>query len=178
MEHIFAKLLQDFEQGKMTRRQLIQSLAATAAAVSVAGAEPPAQVAGAPFAAINVNHISFDVADYAKTRDFYAGLFGMRVWNDNNGVQCRLQCGPTHLTVRSRDANTPRVEHIAIEIENYDVNVVAAELKRRNIPVEFDAGGDPKIKDPGGFIVQISPKAYVPGDYRERQERQSSGSPR
>src|SRR6266853_494326 len=36
MEHIMAKLLQDFEQGKMNRRQLIQSLtlAATAAAAS------------------------------------------------------------------------------------------------------------------------------------------------
>jgi hypothetical protein len=29
VEHIITKLLQDFEQGKMTRRQLIQSLTLT-----------------------------------------------------------------------------------------------------------------------------------------------------
>ena len=34
MEHIIAKLLQDFEQGRMNRRQLIQSLAMAAAAAS------------------------------------------------------------------------------------------------------------------------------------------------
>ena len=34
MEHMIARLLQDFEQGKMTRRQLIQSLALAATAAS------------------------------------------------------------------------------------------------------------------------------------------------
>jgi hypothetical protein len=45
MENIIAKLVQDFEQGKMSRRQLIQSLsiAAAAAAVptTVIGAQAP-----------------------------------------------------------------------------------------------------------------------------------------
>ena len=34
MEHIIGKLLQDYERGKMTRRQLIQTLALTATAAS------------------------------------------------------------------------------------------------------------------------------------------------
>ena len=34
MEAIIAKLLQDFEQGKMSRRQLIRSLAVTASAAA------------------------------------------------------------------------------------------------------------------------------------------------
>ena len=37
MEHIIAKLLQDFERGYMSRRQLIQSLAMTATAAVAAG---------------------------------------------------------------------------------------------------------------------------------------------
>src|SRR2546425_651450 len=49
MAHISATLLQDFEQGKLTRRQLIQSLAFTATAASVVGTsiEAEAQVADA-----------------------------------------------------------------------------------------------------------------------------------
>src|ERR1700738_4348875 len=70
MESVIAKLLQDFEQGKMNRRQLIQSLALAA---SAAGAATPGLAAsGKGFKAVAVNHISYQVADYARTRDFYA----------------------------------------------------------------------------------------------------------
>ena len=57
MEHLIAKLLQNFEQGKMTRRQLIQSLALAATAASGAGALPIAAVDGKGFKAITVNHL-------------------------------------------------------------------------------------------------------------------------
>jgi len=38
MEHVIGKLLHDFEDGKMTRRQLIQSLTLAATAASAASA--------------------------------------------------------------------------------------------------------------------------------------------
>ena len=44
MESVIAKLLQDFEQGKMNRRQLIQSLSLAAAAA--AGMAPGGQGRG------------------------------------------------------------------------------------------------------------------------------------
>src|SRR5882757_7432328 len=110
MEHIIATLLQDFEQGKMTRRQLIQSLALTASAAGTAAA------ADTPVArAVYINHISYQVADYAKTRDFYAGLFGMKV-SDDDGKQCRLSVGDSLIIARnasSRPSDTARVDHIA-----------------------------------------------------------------
>ena len=74
MEHIIGRLLHDCEHGKLTRRQLIQTLALTATAASAG----PAQAA-APANAIYINHVSMQVADYRKTRDFYSGLFGMKV---------------------------------------------------------------------------------------------------
>ena len=75
MEHIIHKLLQDFEHGKITRRQLIQTLAFTATAASTAATAE----AAAPANATYINHVSMQVADYTKTRDFYSGLFGMKV---------------------------------------------------------------------------------------------------
>src|SRR6516165_11796569 len=56
MESVIAKLIQDFEQGKMNRRQLIQSLSLAAAAA--AGIAPAARAAGKPLEALYVNHIS------------------------------------------------------------------------------------------------------------------------
>src|SRR5579883_3416491 len=78
MEHLIEQLLHDFESGKMNRRQLVKSLAVAAAA-----AGPAAAAGGKGFKATAVNHISYQVADYAKTRDFYADLLGMKVSQDN-----------------------------------------------------------------------------------------------
>src|SRR5262249_28218538 len=111
MESVIAKLLQDFEQGKMNRRQLIQSLSlAAAAAAAMARA---ARAAGKPLEALYVNHISYEVNDYAKVRDFYADLLGMKITEDN-GKQCRLVFGNNMLIPRNRAAGgAARVDHIA-----------------------------------------------------------------
>lgn len=171
MEQIIGKLLQDFEQGKMTRRQLIQSLALAATAASTASAAPAAAADGKVFQAVYVNHISYQVRDYTKTRDFYAGLFGMKVTQDD-GKQCRLVFGNNILIPRNRPSGTPLVDHIAYSIANWDTdkNVkveLAAELKRRGLEIQGGPGAkveDPttlrsySIADPDGFHVQIGGK--------------------
>src|SRR5262249_24373165 len=86
MESVIAKLLQDLEQGKRNRRRLIQSLSLGAAAA--AGIAPAARAAGKPLEALYVNHISYEVNDYKKVRDFYVDLLGMKVTEDD-GKQCR-----------------------------------------------------------------------------------------
>jgi catechol 2,3-dioxygenase-like lactoylglutathione lyase family enzyme len=154
MEQIIAKLLQDFEQGKMSRRQLIQSLALTAAAASTVGAAPAAE--GKIFKATNINHVSYQVADYTKSRDFYAGLFGMKVTEDD-GKQCRLTFGDNILIVRNRQP-AGKVDHIAYTIANWDQekDSVEAELKRRGLKiVQGDAKTSFHVHDPDGFEVQF-----------------------
>lgn len=155
MEHFIAKLLEDFEQGKMTRRQLIQSLALAAAAASGASALPTAAVEGNGFKAIAVNHISYQVADYAKTRDFYADLFGMKVSHDD-GRQCYLSFGDTFIIPRNRPTGTPRIDHIAYTIDNWNQGQVEAELKRRGLHPRPDTENSFHVKDPDGFDLQIS----------------------
>src|SRR6266853_6582444 len=99
MESIIAGLVHDFEQGKMDRRQLIKSLGFTAAAA--AGMAPAARAAGKPLEALYVNHISYQVNDYKKVRDFYVDLLGMKVTEDD-GKQCRLVFGTNILVPRNR----------------------------------------------------------------------------
>ena len=158
MEHLIATLLQDFEQGKMTRRQLIQSLALTATAASAVGS---AAAADTPVAkAVSINHVSYQVADYKKTRDFYAGLFGMTV-SDDDGMQCRLTCGDNILIARNR-APAPKVDHIAYTLANWDTDknvkpAVEAELKRRGLQIRTTEGSF-HVQDPDGFEVQMGGK--------------------
>jgi D-lyxose ketol-isomerase len=114
MENVIAKLIHEFEQGKLTRRQLIQSLTiAAASAVSVA---PAAAAEGKVLNATNINHVSYQVTDYKRSRDFYAGLFGMKV-SDDDGKQCRLSFGDNIMVVRNRQP-APKVDHIAYTLAN------------------------------------------------------------
>ena len=158
MEHLIATLLQDFEQGRMTRRQLIQTLALTATAASAVG---KAAAADTPVAkALAINHVSYQVADYKKTRDFYAGLFGMTV-SDDDGMQCRLTFGDNILIARNR---TPagKVDHIAYTLAGWDSDknvkpAVEAELKRRGLQIRSTEGSF-HVQDPDGFEVQMGGK--------------------
>ncbi|MGB6544389.1 MAG: VOC family protein, partial [Candidatus Acidiferrales bacterium] len=96
MEQIIAKILRDFEDGFVNRRQLIQNLALafSAAMTGKALAQTPAGQSPAtkasPFQAVDLDHISYQVTDYRVTRDFYADLLGMDVKNDNGTTQCEL----------------------------------------------------------------------------------------
>ncbi|HUA83608.1 MAG TPA: VOC family protein [Bryobacteraceae bacterium] len=179
MEHIIEQLLHDFENGKMNRRQLVKSLAVAAALAGPAAADD-----GKGFKAVAVNHISYQVADYAKTRDFYADLLGMKVSQDHGG-QCYMAFGDTFLlprTPRARNGRgadrpapqTPKVDHIAYTIENWNKDQVEEELKRRGYkphqgerghysplqPMEYrpDTENSFHILDPDGFDLQISGK--------------------
>src|SRR5579872_5730646 len=100
MEQMISKLLRDFEEGKMNRRQLVQSLA-MAATVAAGVAPAAAAEEGKGFKAVTVNHISYQCVDYAKTRDFYASLLGMGVTQDN-GSQCYMPFGNTFLLPRTK----------------------------------------------------------------------------
>jgi catechol 2,3-dioxygenase-like lactoylglutathione lyase family enzyme len=162
MEQIIDNLLNDFERGKLSRRQLVQVLAAGA----LAGTATPALSAEPmKLKAISVNHISYGVADYARTRDFYADLLGMKVSQDT-GQQCYLGFGDTLLTARKtrQPDGKPYIDHIAYTLGNWepgnaaDENAVEAELTRRGLAPKTDMGGDSKsfhIRDPDGFNLQL-----------------------
>lgn len=168
MESIIAKLLNDFENGRMNRRQLISSIAAAAAIAGPAAQKASAE--GTGFKAVTVNHISYQVADYAKTRDFYADLLGMQVTCDD-GRQCYMNFGNTFLLPRNirparggEERKPPIVDHIAYTIENWDKDKVGEELKRRGLNPRPDTDNSFHVKDPDGFDLQISGKLMTGSD--------------
>jgi len=74
MENMIAKLLDDFDRGRMTRRQLIQSLAVVAAAA--AGATPASGENSKGFKAVAVNHISYRGERLREDARLLCGLLG------------------------------------------------------------------------------------------------------
>jgi len=177
MEALIARMLQDFENGSMTRRQLIHSLAVAASAVAAAPA--PATAAGAGFKAVALDHVSYQVRDYKRTRDFYVDLMGMTVAQDNGKNQCELHFGESILLPRNRAAQSgqARVDHIAYRIANWDTDKVRAELDRRGMKPRLDTGRPDfpadyasfHVTDPDGFDLQIS-GVVGPGDSQYRRK--------
>lgn len=184
MEAFVARLVKEFEDGRMSRRQLIQRLALAATAGPAAVSRAAAQTTSA-FRTVRLDHMSYQVPDYRRTRDFYAGLIGMSVEADNGKDYCQLQFGDVHnagararsfLSLRTPASQggqsvNPRIDHLAFTIDNWDTNRVRAELERRGLkprPAPAGDGDTPNymsfyVPDPNGLELQISGIAR-PGD--------------
>ena len=111
MEALIARLLNDFENGRMSRRQLVQSLAmaAVAAPFASAGAKTgefaanaaptasapvPTSLPAVPYKTVWLDHISFGCTDYKRSADFYTDLMGWTpVPGSDNGRQVILNVG-------------------------------------------------------------------------------------
>jgi catechol 2,3-dioxygenase-like lactoylglutathione lyase family enzyme len=164
VEQVVDELLGQFERGGLSRRQLVQTLALGMAAA----AAPPLRAAPARkgFKAVAVNHISFGVKDYARTRDFYAELLGLPVSGDD-GTQCSLKIGADSFLMprkTRRPDGSAFIDHMCYTIEDWDRKVVEAELRARGFDPRPDTDESFHIKDPDGFGLQIGSNKlmYVP----------------
>ena len=188
MEHIFEKLLKDFEQGKMSRRQYIQSFVmAAVGGAAVVGAAPQsaaqAPAAGPDIRGLMIHHVSFAVNDSKKVGAFWADMFGVPLLVGEGMPQPgvppdptaghKVRIGNSYLTFRNRRTPVPNAipepRHVAIAVEPWDdqhdptnkgagPRLVAA-LKRRG--VSFAKPTDHiDFKDPEGYNVQMKGNDY------------------
>jgi catechol 2,3-dioxygenase-like lactoylglutathione lyase family enzyme len=159
METIIADIVQKFEEGKIDRRQMIRNLAIAASAASVLSPKPAA-AAGGGFTATDVNHLSMTVPDYAKTRDFYSDLLGLKVSNDDGKSRCSLTGGAFRMQVRTGAVSVPLIDHFGVTIENWNKQAVESELKRRGLNPQTAPGNEISwmIKDPNGYRIQLDKK--------------------
>lgn len=180
MENIIDKLLTDFERGKMNRRQLIKSVALSA--VAATGAIPASADDNKPFKAVGINHISIQAPDYAVARDFYTGVLGVEVLQDD-GKGCSLQVGETTILLRKpsvrrkaiagkvdHGSEQPGVDHISYTVANWESDerveqAIRAELERRGLPTGQDQRpGKTRtfhINDPIGLGLQLGGKRQL-----------------
>lgn len=186
MEGVIAGLLKDFEDGKMDRRQLIRNLAMAALAAPAAAALAPAVSAApsAPWKTVYLDHISYSVSDYKRSTDFYAGLMGWEVKNDNGKNQATLDINgiggiiirnarqpaaqPAAAAAPADPSRPPRppltgvINHVSWGVTPWDTNAVEAELKKRGLNPRPDMVGDNfkswHVLDPDGWDLQISNK--------------------
>lgn len=200
MEDSSAKLMKDYEQGKLSRRQLMQGLALVATAASAASFTLASAAAETRLKGVGINHVALDVYKYdlMKLRDFYTDILGMELGQGINAsthttTVCRLQCGNEFIYIRNGAHKppkyprpTPSLDHIAMTIDPWEnredqltihgAPTVEAELSRRKIELMTDTR-DVMFKDPFGFNIQVVGKYRDPSDeYKDVEANPNAGT--
>jgi catechol 2,3-dioxygenase-like lactoylglutathione lyase family enzyme len=157
MEQMIEKLIDEFTQGRINRRQLVKNLAFTAAAAAGAGAIP-AIAAEPALKASSINHISYQVKDYKKSRDYYVNMLGMKVAaEDEKKQRATLELGGIKLIVRN--ASPSMIDHISYNIDGWNKSAVEAKLKSHGADPKPEGENGWQFKDPDGMHVQLQGKA-------------------
>ncbi|HEY2981447.1 MAG TPA: VOC family protein [Anaerolineales bacterium] len=148
MKQIISDMLEGYESGRISRRQLIHSLAA------IAGAAYPARAAGSTFQGVALNHIAIRVTHVQRSRDFYQKHFRAPVIHESQS-DCFLGLGKNFLTLFQNP--NPGLDHFCIAIDNFNADAVMEELKRQGLNPTRPTGSDRVyFPDPDGLTVQVS----------------------
>ena len=155
MESIISNLVSRFEKGALSRRELVQGLAALAASTTAASAQEVIS-----FKTADIDHVSVQVGNMQRSIDFYQKMFGFTVVSreDQNGTKI-VRLGNARMLVSLNDAGLPgRIDHFAIGIPRHTRESITSYLMQRGATVlQGDLAGL-HIKDPDGVNVQISPQ--------------------
>jgi len=181
METTISTLLGQYENGAITRRELIRSLALLAFAGPAAAQSAAAPAAAAPAAApapwktVRLDHISYAVSDYKRSAAFYRDLMGWEIREDNGTSQATLNInGLGDIIIRNarqpaanpqpsqpgRPPLTGVINHVSWGVQPWNTEAVEAELKRRGLTPRPDMVGEDfksfHVLDPDGWDLQIS----------------------
>ena len=111
------KMIGAFEQGKLTRRQLISRLGAFVAAMAGSTRLEAAEQKTSTFEAVGLNHIALNVSNVPRAREFYKLHLGLNVLRESPS-NCFLGCGD-HFVALFQDTE-PGLDHYCYSIKDYE----------------------------------------------------------
>jgi catechol 2,3-dioxygenase-like lactoylglutathione lyase family enzyme len=150
MKKEISSLVRDFEQGRISRRQLVGWLAALAAG---AGGGRAAAEERSTFESTGLNHIALRVTDVERSRDFYVEHLGLEVSSEYLPGKAFLTCGENFVALFR--GGEPGLHHYCYTIEDYDQQEAAAKLRAVDLEPSLQ-GGRIYFPDPDGITVQLA----------------------
>ena len=155
MQHTIDTLVRQFEQGRLTRRQLVQGLLVVAA--SPGAAQQP--LAGA-FQAAGIDHVQITVDDLKASQQFYEKLLGVKGRNPS-ATQVNIGVGPGNfLAIQSGTGRIKPIDHFAIAVENFSPESALAAIERAAPGTKAEKSGNSVfVTGPEGVRVQFNAPA-------------------
>jgi len=156
-------LLTQYEDGSLSRRDLLAALALLVAAPAAADAAQAAKPVGTVKA---MNHVTVFVPNVQKSVDFYQGLFGMPILTRQDaGINLSTGTG-FYGIYPAQNAATGSINHVCFGMENFDADGVLKQLTDRGLKGNIRLRGDTKelyFTDPDGIRVQLQDVKYIGG---------------
>ena len=151
MESFIEHLVTSYERGALTRRALIQSLSAFAAAgIGATTASAASLRAG------SINHTSVLVTDMARSVEFYNRVFGLKVLNEDKPNKiARLGIDKVLVSLRV-EPPAGQIDHFAIGVDNFNKEAVTKELQGMGLTPSENIEYGFYVRDPDGAVVQIT----------------------
>lgn len=152
MEFVISQLVDRFERGTLTRRELVQGLAMLSAGGALAEAQSvPAATQGA-----RIDHVSIQVRDLPRSVKFYQDMFGLTVVGEDKPNEI-VRLGVEKSVIVSLHHKNPTgiVDHFAIGVRNFNRDTVTQALKERGAEPSNNLDAGFHIVDPEGISVQI-----------------------
>jgi catechol 2,3-dioxygenase-like lactoylglutathione lyase family enzyme len=150
MENVISVLVNRYERGSISRRELIRGLAMLAATSSTATA------AGSAIQVTGIDHVSIQASDIQRSAKFYQDVFGLPFLNEDKKTETiRLTAGNGRIAIR-HGSPAGVVDHFAFAVAHLDVAAVTEEMKRHGVtPTDT---GEPltfHVVDPDGYPIQM-----------------------
>lgn len=147
-------LVDSYEKGAVTRRQLLIALASIAAPAAADAQAPDAPATKARL----LHHVNVQVANVARSEAFYRRLFALPASRivqgpDNHGLD--LPGGGLIILQRS---DTPgRIDHFCVGVENWNADRLRASASAAGVDRVIGSAADNFfVADPDGLRVQLS----------------------
>ena len=154
------KMLSDFEQGKVNRRQFAVLLAALATATSAKHGLGQSKPAG--FQAVSINHVTVRVPDLHRTSQFYQEFFGMPLKQQSATVHILGVGDSSFFGIEQGKGKVAKVDHYDFGIAHFDADEIRAKLRQRGLKFSDTKSQESfKFFDPDGFQVQVNAPDYV-----------------
>ena len=153
MEGVISDLVSRFEQGRVSRRELVKSLTMLATAGGGAAAASARQQT--PFTSTRIDHISIQVTDLPRSIAFYREVFGLSILNEDRENEIVRMGTDSILVSLHRKPPTGIVDHYAIAIEGFDREAVTRALEQRGLTPDQNLDYGFYVRDPEGIPVQI-----------------------
>jgi len=161
MENVISDLVNSYDEGGLTRRQLIHRLSMlTGAGIAGSGSVASAFQANTPAApamqASTIDHVSIQVKDLDRSVNFYKNVFGLPFLNEDKKTKTvRLKVGNSRIALRNVEP-FGAVDHIAFGVAHLDKSSVAERLKQQGVaPLETGEPLQFHVVDPDGYPIQI-----------------------
>jgi catechol 2,3-dioxygenase-like lactoylglutathione lyase family enzyme len=159
MDPVITDLLDRYESGRLSRRELVAGLSALAA---VSAAPASAQPAPAPLSPTGIDHVSILVADLQRSAEFYNRVFGL-VTNGQDAANRILRLGPRPApgergrVIVSLRQQPPAgmVDHWAFRLDKFSPDTVTPVLKGHGLTPQQNLEYGFYVRDPDGVVVQM-----------------------